>query len=129
MFDIGFWEMSVIALIALVVLGPERLPGVARTVGLWVGRARRMISDVKADIDREIRNADIKELEEIKKGISDTGKEVSSAMSKASEAPAKLKEDLDVSSAIREGAESITKPTTPTSDQNSDIKADAEKKD
>jgi sec-independent protein translocase protein TatB len=42
MFDIGFWEMAFIGVIALVVIGPERLPGVARTAGLWVGKARRM---------------------------------------------------------------------------------------
>ncbi len=69
MFDIGFWEMSLIALIALVVLGPERLPKLARTVGLWVGRARRMVSDVKADIDREIRNSELKDMEQVKQDV------------------------------------------------------------
>ena len=51
MFDIGFLEIVIIASIALVVLGPERLPRAARTAGMWVGRARRMVSDVKSDID------------------------------------------------------------------------------
>jgi sec-independent protein translocase protein TatB len=54
MFDIGFWELLVIGVVALLVIGPERLPKVARTAGLWLGRARRFVSTVKADIDREI---------------------------------------------------------------------------
>ncbi len=71
MFDVGFWELAIIAVIALLVIGPERLPKAARTAGLWVGRARRMVTDVKADIDREIRDGDLAELkkagEELKK--------------------------------------------------------------
>jgi sec-independent protein translocase protein TatB len=54
MFDIGFWELAIIGVVALLVIGPERLPRVARTAGLWLGRARRFVSSVKADIDREI---------------------------------------------------------------------------
>ena len=75
MFDVGFWELAIIAVIALLVIGPERLPKAARTAGLWVGRARRMVTDVKADIDREIRDGDLAELkkagEELKKTQSD----------------------------------------------------------
>ncbi len=54
MFDIGFWELCLIAIIALLVFGPEKLPGAARTAGLWIGRIRRMITNVKQDIDREL---------------------------------------------------------------------------
>ena len=54
MFDIGFWELAIIGVVALLVIGPERLPRVARTAGLWLGRARRFVSTVKADIDREL---------------------------------------------------------------------------
>lgn len=70
MFDVGFWELAIIAVIALLVIGPARLPKAARTAGLWVGRARRMVADVKADIDREVRQSELAELkkagEEIK---------------------------------------------------------------
>lgn len=62
MFDVGFWELSLIALVALLVIGPERLPKVARTVGLWIGRGRRMISSVKADIDKEIKAQELKDI-------------------------------------------------------------------
>ncbi len=55
MFDIGFWELSVIGVVGLIVIGPERLPGVARTAGFWFGKMSRFVSNVKADIDRELK--------------------------------------------------------------------------
>jgi len=55
MFDIGFWELALIGVILLLVVGPERLPKVARTAGLWVGRGRRMLSAMKEEIDREVK--------------------------------------------------------------------------
>lgn len=61
MFDIAFSEMMIIAVIALIVIGPERLPKVARTLGHLFGRMQRYVSDVKADISREM------ELDELKK--------------------------------------------------------------
>lgn len=62
MFDVGFWELSLIGIVALLVIGPERLPKVARIVGLWLGRGRRMINSVKADIEREIKAEELKEV-------------------------------------------------------------------
>lgn len=61
MFDIGFSELLVIGLVALIVIGPERLPRVARTAGHLIGRLQRYVADVKADINREV------ELEELRK--------------------------------------------------------------
>lgn len=61
MFDIGFSELLVIGVVALVVIGPEKLPRLARTVGHLAGRLQRYVSDVKADINREM------ELDELKK--------------------------------------------------------------
>ncbi len=60
MFDIGFWELALIMVVALLVVGPERLPRLARTLGLWVGKARRFVSTVKADIDRELAAEELK---------------------------------------------------------------------
>ncbi|MGD8912492.1 MAG: Sec-independent protein translocase protein TatB [Candidatus Thiodiazotropha sp.] len=62
MFDVGFWELTIIALVALIVIGPERLPKVARTAGLWLGRGRRFIATVKADIDKEIKAEELREI-------------------------------------------------------------------
>ena len=64
MFDIGFWELALIMLVALVIIGPERLPGIARKGGIWFGRARQMVANVKADIDREIKAGELKRIME-----------------------------------------------------------------
>jgi sec-independent protein translocase protein TatB len=64
MFDFSFGELALIGTVALVVLGPERLPKVARTVGEWVGKAQRYVSQVKSDISREIELAELKKLQE-----------------------------------------------------------------
>lgn len=63
MLDIGFSELMVIGVVALVVLGPERLPRVARTAGHLLGRFQRYVTQVKADINREIELADLKKLQ------------------------------------------------------------------
>lgn len=62
MFDVGFWELVLVAVVALLVIGPERLPKAARVAGLWVGRARRTLTSVKDEIDREIRAQELKEI-------------------------------------------------------------------
>jgi sec-independent protein translocase protein TatB len=64
MFDFSFGELALIGAVALVVLGPERLPKVARTVGEWLGKAQRYVSQVKADINREMELAELKKLQE-----------------------------------------------------------------
>jgi len=61
MFDIGFSELLLIGVVALVVIGPEKLPRMARTIGHLAGRLQRYVADVKADINREI------ELDELRK--------------------------------------------------------------
>jgi sec-independent protein translocase protein TatB len=63
MFDVGFSELIVIAIVALVVIGPERLPKVARTVGHLLGRMQRYVNDVKADISREMQLDELKKLQ------------------------------------------------------------------
>ncbi|MDM8348356.1 Sec-independent protein translocase protein TatB [Pseudomonas sp. sp1636] len=54
MFDIGFTELLLIGVVALVVLGPDRLPGAVRTAGLWIGRIKHSFSTIKAEVEREI---------------------------------------------------------------------------
>jgi sec-independent protein translocase protein TatB len=64
MFDIAFSELMVIALVALVVIGPERLPRVARTAGHLLGRLQRYVGDVKSDINREIQLDELKKMQQ-----------------------------------------------------------------
>ena len=72
MFDIGFSEMIVIALIALLVLGPARLPEVARSAGRWVGKVRRFVENVKRDIDQEIKDEDLAAFRQMHAELSET---------------------------------------------------------
>jgi sec-independent protein translocase protein TatB len=62
MFDIGFLELVLVGVVALIVVGPERLPRLARTAGMWVGRARRTLISVKAEIDRELKAEELKQI-------------------------------------------------------------------
>ena len=71
MFDIGFWELSIIALVALIVIGPDKLPAVARNVGKWVGRTKRFVNQIKSDIDREIQQDGIRKALEEESGLGD----------------------------------------------------------
>lgn len=62
MFEIGFWELVLIGVVALIVFGPEKLPEMARTAGLWLGRGQRFLANVKRDVDRELRLQELQEL-------------------------------------------------------------------
>ena len=62
MFDIGFSELVLIAMVALLVIGPDRLPKVARTAGMWVGKMRGFVTSVKADIDQELAADELKKI-------------------------------------------------------------------
>ncbi|MFM9912950.1 MAG: Sec-independent protein translocase protein TatB [Methylophilaceae bacterium] len=63
MFDIGFSEILVVLVVALIVIGPEKLPKVARTLGLLTGRLQRYAANIKADVEREIRNEEVLRIE------------------------------------------------------------------
>ena len=110
MFDIGFVEMMLIGVVALIVIGPERLPGVARTAGKYFGRLKRFMTTVKADVEQELRADELREilarqqeeLNSLKDTISDAGKEIEEAgrelekeAGALSEAGAGLAQDLN----------------------------------
>ena len=61
MFDIGFWELLLVAVVALVVVGPERLPKLIRVTGKWVGRANASLQSIRNDISRELRAEELKQ--------------------------------------------------------------------
>ncbi len=73
MIDVGFWEVAMIGVLALIIIGPERLPGVARTAGTWMGKARRMLNEIKSDIKSELNEADLNELKNIRDDIQQAG--------------------------------------------------------
>ena len=82
MFDIGFSEIVVIAVVALVVLGPEKLPKTARTLGHLFGRLQRYVNDVKSDIKREI---DLDELRKLQQTVQTAAKDLETSMVSATQ--------------------------------------------
>ena len=110
MFEIGFAELFLLGVIALLVVGPDRLPALARTVGVWVGRAQRLVGQVRADIEREVRADELRRaakeysptaaLSDMKKEMDDFASEVSKPV------------DLDADKP--ESAKAATSDTTPT---------------
>jgi sec-independent protein translocase protein TatB len=107
MFDFSFGELAVIGTVALVVLGPERLPKVARTVGAWVGKAQRYVSQVKSDINREIDLADLKKLQEQARQAAQS---VQSSFNEVKSGFTSLESDLNKKTA---GAAGTSAETTP----------------
>ena len=62
MFDMGFWELVLIFVVALVVVGPERMPQLIRTTGQWIGRAQRIARELRAEFEREAQTQEFKAL-------------------------------------------------------------------
>src|SRR5271155_2037112 len=80
MFDIGFSEIMVIAVVALIVIGPERLPKVARTLGHMFGRLQRYVNEVKADINREM---ELDELRKLQSEVQSAARSIEQSVTKA----------------------------------------------
>lgn len=80
MFDFGFSEMVVVAVVGLIVLGPERLPKVARQAGQWLGKLQRYVADVKADINRQM---ELDELRKLQSEVSGAARELKDSLQSA----------------------------------------------
>lgn len=109
MFDFGFSEMLLVGIVALVVLGPERLPVVAKTAGEWVGKAQRFVAQVKSDIDRETELSELKKIQEEARAIaSDVKQSVEKAATQIeSEVKSAADEVEAVGSAVEAEAKSV----------------------
>lgn len=89
MFDIGFWEIIIIVLVALLVVGPERLPGLAREIGRWVGKTRRFVHSVRSDFEQELQT------EELRKMLKSQEREIRQLKGTMEETEKDLREDLE----------------------------------
>lgn len=79
MFDFGFSELMIIAVVGLIVIGPERLPRVARTLGHLFGRMQRYVTEIKADINREV---ELDELRKLQSSMKEAAQEIEESVSK-----------------------------------------------
>jgi len=103
MFDIGFFEIVVVGIVALVVLGPERLPGTIRTVSLWIGRLRRSFNSIKADIEKEIGADEIRRTlrnEEIMEKFRHTQSQVQNSISSIKKETEQFKKNIDLEAQV-----------------------------
>ncbi len=112
MFDIGFSELVVIGLVALVVVGPKRLPVATRTLGTLVGRAQRYVNDVKSDIQRQM---DIEELRKVQQQVQNVGQEIQAGVQRVETEVNAVTSDLSQTTDAWEGFESSE--STPVSRQ------------
>jgi sec-independent protein translocase protein TatB len=113
MFDIGFSELLVIGVVALIVIGPERLPRVARTVGILMGRLQRYVSDVKADINREIELDELRKMRDsMQKAASDMQSTVDAELNKTADDLNKAVEGTKVETPAPEAQKPADLPKT-----------------
>ena len=111
MFDVGFQELTLIGVIALIVVGPERLPKMARTLGLWMGKIRYYVRQVKDDIDREVRAQELKEmLDKPAREFGDLGKVAEEAKGALDQAKGALGE---AKSAFEDAPAGVSTPNEP----------------
>jgi len=89
MFDVGFLEILVIGIVSLIVIGPERLPAVARTVGGWVGKAQRFVRGVKSDFANELKTGDLQKI------IGDQNSQISELRNLVNDARQELKAGVE----------------------------------
>ena len=114
MFDIAFSEIVVIAVVALIVIGPERLPKTARTLGLLFGRLQRYVSDVKADISREMELDELRKLQQqVQSAAREIETSVSSAATDVQAGVRSVEQELNSAAASGDAAGSSEWPVTP----------------
>ena len=120
MFDIAFSELMIIGVVALLVIGPEKLPKVARTLGHLLGRAQRYVNDVKSDISREIQLDELKKLQtevtESARSIEDSVRKEFDAARSAVEVPAQAAA-AELEDAAKQLSEATAAPEPPAADQ------------
>lgn len=114
MFDIGFWELAFIAVIGIVVVGPKRLPEVVRSIAIVLRKVRRMFSDVKADIERELDLDDMRRIvreADMEEHIRQLNQSVLDAESEVRDSGKALLRDIDDVKAKAESMMDVYEPT------------------
>jgi len=111
MFDFGFWEIAIIGIITLIVVGPEKMPALARKAGLYAGKLNKFVKKIKFDIDEELK------VDELKEQLSIKNEE--SVLSQAVE---------DVKTSVEQYQKDVIEPTDPNPQPSEDLQEDKEAK-
>jgi len=120
MFDPSFFELIVICVVALLVLGPDKLPGAIKTLGLWIGRLRRSFNNIKREIEQEVGADEIRRQlrnEAIMEKFNSTKNQVNQSIQSVKDEAKSLKNDLDLTSELSDSPED-NKDKATGSDQN-----------
>lgn len=108
MFDIGLFEMILIGVIALLILGPERMPEAARAAGRWVGKARRFITGIKQDVTSQMSISELNELRQLRDDLASAQTELHKFQQQASST---LNEEIKMTgSSAAADADKVTGP-------------------
>ena len=132
MFDVGFTELMLIGIVALVVMGPERLPAVAKTAGLWIGKAQRFVRGVKTDLASELESGDLKKLigdqreqiNELKQMVSTATKDFESSTKDVVQGAKKSIAAMESSTKNLDGVSDEPEPPVAGSSESGDAKPD-----
>ena len=126
MFDIGFWELIILGLVALLVVGPERLPKLAYTAGKWLSKGRIMLNTVKDEINKEIKAEELKQvLEEQKKSLNP----LEEVIEETSDALRELKSDTEAAlGSVNKESDSKAVSSLSDSAQSPSVKSDDKQK-
>mgnify|MGYP005637291697 CR=1 FL=1 len=117
MFDIGFPELVLISIVALLVIGPERLPETIRTIMLWIGRVRSTFTNIKTELEQELGTDEIRRQihnESIMKEIRESKEKISGALKEADQSVQEFKHSITESvdaAKTKDSTESTTPPT------------------
>ena len=114
MFDIGFWEVCIISVVGLLVIGPERLPDVARTLGKYIGKMQRTVAGIKSDFQRELDGGELHQL------LGEQKKQIEELQSIVNEA------GLDTESSTRDAIQAAISEYTPPDTSSFDAADEAE---
>jgi sec-independent protein translocase protein TatB len=129
MFDIGFWELCVIGAVLLLVIGPERMPEVAKQVGYWATRARRTVNQLRNEMRSELNSLPTEQINKAKQSLDAISKDVASM---GSDLSAKMSEKIEIKESPKKPSrKKSTKPKSivkPDSDAKTKIKKKSVKK-
>ena len=119
MFDPSFFELIIICIVALLVLGPDRLPGAIKTLGLWIGRLRRSFNNIKREIEQEVGADEIRRQlrnEAIMEKFNNTKNQVTESIESIKSETESIKEDLNLKKELGDDSDDSSKEQTSSSD-------------